>query len=63
MANLSLKRNDHIINSQWILHIVFANGAKRTIGCLNRQDLIKKAKLAARNNQILHVKANDYIVK
>lgn len=63
MANLSLKRNDHVINSQWILRIIFANGAKRTIGCLNREDLIKKAKLAARNSQIVHVKANNFTVK
>ncbi len=63
MANLSLKRNDNVINSQWILHIVFANGVKRTIGCLNKEDLIKKAKLAARNSQIVHVKANNYTVK
>ena len=63
MANLSLKRNDYTVNSQWILHIIFANGAKRTIGCLNREDLIKKAKLAARNSQIVHVKANNFTVK
>lgn len=63
MANLSLKRNDHVINSQWILRIIFANGAKRTIGCLNREDLIKKAKLAACNSQIVHVKANNFTVK
>lgn len=63
MANLSLKRNDHAINSQWILCIVFANGAKKTIGCLNREDLIKKAKLAARNSQIVHVKANNFTLK
>ena len=63
MANLSLKRNDNIVNSKWILSIDFANGVKRTIGCLNREDLIKKATLAARNSQILHVKANNFTVK
>ena len=63
MANLSLKRNDHTVNSQWILRIIFANGAKRIIGCLNRENLIKKAKLAARNSQIVHVKANNFTVK
>lgn len=63
MANLNVKRNDNKVHSNWVLHIVFANGVKRTIGCLNRKDLIKKATLAARNNQILHVKANEFTVK
>jgi predicted metal-dependent hydrolase len=63
MANLSLRRNDKIINSDWILKIQFANGAIRQIGCRNRKDLIAKAKAAKAAKAITHVWANDFKVK
>ena len=61
--NQPLKRNDHKIHSQWILTILFNNGAKRRIGCLNKQDLISKAKIAKINANVAHVWANDFQVK